>query len=137
MKALTHWRHYLGWTKTPFTILTDHANLQYWKAPQKLNHRTARWHANLQEYNFTINVTTLQGRLATRLSEALEQSSGMTLRRASLVLIGCLVRSVRQRKVTPWLLRDSLKGLILRQEVEDREERRRRIRLQYCERRTL
>src|SRR6266404_2589540 len=35
MKALTHWRHYLGWTKTPFTILTDHANLQYWKAPQK------------------------------------------------------------------------------------------------------
>ncbi len=37
MKALTHWRHYLGWTKTPFTILTDHANLQYWKAPQKLN----------------------------------------------------------------------------------------------------
>ncbi len=37
MKALTHWRHYLGWMKTPFTILTDHANLQYWKAPQKLN----------------------------------------------------------------------------------------------------
>ncbi len=37
MKALTHWRHYLGWTKTPFTILTNHANLQYWKAPQKLN----------------------------------------------------------------------------------------------------
>ncbi len=54
MKALTHWRHYLGWTKTPFTILTDHANLQYWKAPQKLNRRMARWHANLQEYNFII-----------------------------------------------------------------------------------
>jgi len=41
MKALTHWQHYLGWTKTPFTILTDHTNLQYWKAPQKLNHQTA------------------------------------------------------------------------------------------------
>jgi len=54
MKALTHWRHYLGWTKTPFTILTDHANLQYWKAPQKLNHRTAQWHADLQEYDFII-----------------------------------------------------------------------------------
>ncbi len=38
--------------ETPFTILTDHANLQYWKAPQKLNHRTAQWHANLQEYDF-------------------------------------------------------------------------------------
>ena len=54
MKALTHWWHYLGWTKTPFTILTDHANLQYWKAPQKLNHHMAWWHANLQEYDFII-----------------------------------------------------------------------------------
>ncbi len=33
MKVLAHWRHYLGWTKHPFTILTNHANLQYWKAP--------------------------------------------------------------------------------------------------------
>jgi hypothetical protein len=33
MKALGHWRPYLGWTKEPFTILTDHTNLQYWKAP--------------------------------------------------------------------------------------------------------
>ncbi len=54
MKALTHWRHYLGWTKTPFTILIDHANLQYWKAPQKLNCHTAQWHTNLQEYDFVI-----------------------------------------------------------------------------------
>ncbi len=54
MKTLTYWRHYLGWTKTPFTILTDHANLQYWKVPQKLNRHMARWHANLQEYNFII-----------------------------------------------------------------------------------
>jgi hypothetical protein len=33
MKSLVHWQPYLGWTKEPFTILTDHANLQYWKAP--------------------------------------------------------------------------------------------------------
>ncbi len=37
MKALTHWRHYLGWTKYPFTILTDHANLLYYKTPKKLD----------------------------------------------------------------------------------------------------
>jgi reverse transcriptase-like protein len=37
MKSLTHWRHYLGWTKLPFIILMDHANLQYWKAPKNLN----------------------------------------------------------------------------------------------------
>ena len=37
MKALAHWRHYLGWTKTPFIICTNHANLQYWKSPRNLN----------------------------------------------------------------------------------------------------
>jgi RNase H-like domain found in reverse transcriptase len=36
MKSLGHWRPYLGWTKEPFTILTDHANLQYWKVPKNL-----------------------------------------------------------------------------------------------------
>ena len=54
MKALAHWRPYLGWTKHPFTIMTDHANLQYWKSPRNLNRRTARWHADLQEYDYEI-----------------------------------------------------------------------------------
>ena len=54
MKALTHWRPYLGWTKFPFTIMTDHTNLQYWKSPKNLNRRTARWHADLQEYDYKI-----------------------------------------------------------------------------------
>jgi len=54
MKALSHWQPYLGWTKEPFTIMTDHANLQYWKSPKNLNQRTAHWHADLQEYNFDI-----------------------------------------------------------------------------------
>jgi hypothetical protein len=54
MKSLAHWRPYLGWTKEPFMIITDHANLQYWKSPQNLNRRTARWHADLQEYDYQI-----------------------------------------------------------------------------------
>ena len=54
MKALAHWRPYLGWTKFPFTIMTDHANLQYWKSPKNLNRRTARWHVDLQEYDYEI-----------------------------------------------------------------------------------
>jgi hypothetical protein len=37
MKVLYHWRPYLAWTKEPFTILTDHVNLTYWKAPRKLD----------------------------------------------------------------------------------------------------
>ena len=54
MKALTYWQPYLGWTKEPFTIMTDHTNLQYWKSPKNLNCRTAHWHVDLQEYNFNI-----------------------------------------------------------------------------------
>jgi hypothetical protein len=27
IKAISHWRPYLIWTKEPFTILTDHTNL--------------------------------------------------------------------------------------------------------------
>ena len=37
MKALAHWRDYLGWTKNPFIIHTDNANLQYWESPRNLN----------------------------------------------------------------------------------------------------
>jgi RNase H-like domain found in reverse transcriptase len=41
IKSLHHWHPYLGWMKEPFTILTDHTNLTYWKAPRNLNRRTA------------------------------------------------------------------------------------------------
>jgi uncharacterized protein with PIN domain len=54
MMVLNHWRQYLGWTKVPFTIMMDHANLQYWKSPQNLTQHTARWHLDLQEYNYKI-----------------------------------------------------------------------------------
>ena len=54
MKALAHWRQYLGWMKEPFIIMTDHMNLQYWKSPKNLNRRTARWQADLQEYDYKI-----------------------------------------------------------------------------------
>jgi hypothetical protein len=42
------------WTKEPFTILTDHTNLLHWKSPRKLNRHTARWHGELQDYNFKL-----------------------------------------------------------------------------------
>jgi hypothetical protein len=55
MKAITHWRPYLIWMKEPFKIFTDHVNLLHWKSPRKLNRRTARWHGELQDYNFTLH----------------------------------------------------------------------------------
>jgi len=54
IKAIMHWRPYLIWTEKPFTIYIDHANLLYWKSPRKLNHRTACWHSELQDYHFTL-----------------------------------------------------------------------------------
>jgi hypothetical protein len=54
MKALAHWRQYLGWMKVPFTIMIDHANLQHWKSPQNLVQWVAWWHVDLQEYDYKI-----------------------------------------------------------------------------------
>jgi hypothetical protein len=54
IKAIMHWRPYLIWTEEPFVIYTDHTNLLYWKSPRKLNRRTARWHKELQDYNFIL-----------------------------------------------------------------------------------
>ena len=51
LKALEHWRPYVAATDIPVTILTDHANLTFWKIPRKVNRRVARWFATLQDYN--------------------------------------------------------------------------------------
>jgi len=73
IKAISHWRPYLIWTKEPFTILTDHANLLHWKSPRKLNRRTARWHGELQDYNFKLQH--VPGKLHTA-ANALSRPSG-------------------------------------------------------------
>jgi RNase H-like domain found in reverse transcriptase/Integrase zinc binding domain len=73
IKAITHWRPYLIWTKEPFTILTDHANLLHWKSPWKLNRRTACWHGELQDYNFKLQH--IPGKLHTA-ADALSQPPG-------------------------------------------------------------
>jgi len=54
IKALQHWRPHLAWTPHPFTLITDHANLMFWKHPRKVNRRVARWYGELQDYWFEI-----------------------------------------------------------------------------------
>jgi hypothetical protein len=54
VKALKNWRPHLAATEQPITILTDHANLLYWKNPKNVNRRVARWLTTLQDYNFII-----------------------------------------------------------------------------------
>ena len=54
LKVLEHWRPHLAATEIPVTVLTDHANLMFWKNPRKVNRRVARWFATLQDYNLLI-----------------------------------------------------------------------------------
>ena len=51
IQALKEWRHYLTGTEHPVTIITDHKNLGYFKQPQNLSCRQARWWLFLQEYD--------------------------------------------------------------------------------------
>ena len=51
IQALKEWRHYLTGTEHPVTVITDHRNLGYFKQPQNLSRRQARWWLFLQEYD--------------------------------------------------------------------------------------
>ncbi len=55
MLALDEWRHYLMGAAQDFEIWTDHQNLQYFRKPQKLNQRQARWVTELAEYHFFLH----------------------------------------------------------------------------------
>ena len=52
--TLKEWCQYLLDTKHPFTILTDHKNLEYFTKPQDLSRQQARWNQILQEYHYVI-----------------------------------------------------------------------------------
>ncbi len=54
MLALSKWCHYLMSTAVNIEIWMDHQNLQYFRLPQKLNRRQARWVTELAEYHFTL-----------------------------------------------------------------------------------
>ena len=54
MRAFYEWSHYLKGAKQIIEVLTDHQNLTYFRKPQNLNRRQARWVMDLQEYNFII-----------------------------------------------------------------------------------
>ena len=54
MKVLAEWRQYLMGASHKFKIWTDHRNLQYFRKPQDLNCRHARWIINLANYDFEL-----------------------------------------------------------------------------------
>ncbi|CDO77880.1 hypothetical protein BN946_scf184690.g1 [Trametes cinnabarina] len=54
MTALDEWRHFLKGARHTFEIHTDHKNLEYFRKPQRLNHRQARWVVELQDFDFIL-----------------------------------------------------------------------------------
>ena len=60
VRALRHWRPFLAGSPHEIIVHTDHANLQYWKEPQKINRRIAREVVELSEY--TIKLKNIPGR---------------------------------------------------------------------------
>ncbi|KAI2660671.1 Transposon Tf2-6 polyprotein [Labeo rohita] len=52
--ALEEWRHWLEGAKHPFTVLTDHKNLEYLRSAKLLNHRQARWALFFSRFDFTV-----------------------------------------------------------------------------------
>ena len=54
VRALRHWRPFLAGSPHEVIIHTNHANLQYWKEPQKINRRIVREVVELSEYNIKL-----------------------------------------------------------------------------------
>ncbi|KAL5482963.1 hypothetical protein ACEPAI_9558 [Sanghuangporus weigelae] len=54
VQALKEWRQYLQGANAPFEVWTNHANLTYFRSPQKLNRRQARWRLDLAEFDFSL-----------------------------------------------------------------------------------
>ncbi|KAL0164219.1 hypothetical protein M9458_039972, partial [Cirrhinus mrigala] len=52
--ALEEWRHWLEGAKHPFTVLTDHKNLEYLRSAKMLNHRQARWALFFTRFDFLV-----------------------------------------------------------------------------------
>ncbi|KAK3534603.1 hypothetical protein QTP86_016754 [Hemibagrus guttatus] len=53
--TLEKWTHWLEGAKHPFTVLTDHKNLEYLRAAKRLNPRQARWALFFTRFTFTIS----------------------------------------------------------------------------------
>lgn len=54
IRALEAWRHYIEGSPHPTKILTDHKNLTYFRSPQRLNRRQARWSLFLSRFNYQL-----------------------------------------------------------------------------------
>ena len=77
VQALRHWRPFLARSPHEVIVHTNHANLQYWKEPQKINRRIAREVVELSEYNIKLkNILGRENRQADMLSRCPNYDQG-------------------------------------------------------------
>uniref|UniRef100_A0A4W5N0X4 ribonuclease H n=1 Tax=Hucho hucho TaxID=62062 RepID=A0A4W5N0X4_9TELE len=53
--ALEEWRHWLEGSGVPFTVWTDHKNLEYIRSAKRLNSRQARWALFFGRFDFSLS----------------------------------------------------------------------------------
>ncbi|KAK3548117.1 hypothetical protein QTP70_004885 [Hemibagrus guttatus] len=53
--ALEEWRHWLEGARHPFTVLTDHRNLEYLRGTKRLNPRQAKWALFFTRFQFSVS----------------------------------------------------------------------------------
>src|SRR5271163_3320866 len=54
VRALEEWRHYIQGSPHTTMIYSDHANLTYFRLPQTLSHRQARWALYVSEFDLKL-----------------------------------------------------------------------------------
>lgn len=54
LTSLKEWRHFLLGARNVFEIHNDHRNLEYFRQPQNLNPRQARWYLKLRDFDFLL-----------------------------------------------------------------------------------
>ena len=54
VRAFEEYHKYFYGSPYPVQVFTDHKNLTYFRKPQKLNRRQARWWRTLQQYKYTL-----------------------------------------------------------------------------------
>ena len=86
MRGLNHWHHFLVGTSTPITIYTDHKNLKYYRHPQHINCRVARYIPRLADYNYTLFHLPGENNKADALSQQPDLQSGTDDNDKALVL---------------------------------------------------
>lgn len=52
--AMEEWRHWLEGARHPFTVITDHKNLEYIRSAKRLNPHQARWALFFTCFNFSV-----------------------------------------------------------------------------------